>query len=239
VIDQGLPPARPTRASATLVLGARCEEAAMSTTEIRGNDATAPVTHIDMKLEVIVIPVSDVERSTEFYRRLGWRQDVTPPGSGVVQFTPHGSWCSVQFGVGRTSAAPGSAQSTFLIVSDIQAARDQLVAAGVAVSDIFHLGPNGPASGLDPERGSYRSLASFSDPDGNSWLLQEVTTRLPGRVDATTTSFGSGGDLAGALRRAAAAHGEHEARIGEADANWPDWYAAYMVAEQSGEELPS
>jgi catechol 2,3-dioxygenase-like lactoylglutathione lyase family enzyme len=213
----------------------------MSTTEIRSDDASgsARVSNVDMKLEVIVIPVSDVDRSTEFYTRVGWRQDVTPPGSGVVQFTPPGSWCSIQFGANLTSAAPGSAQRTYLIVSDIAAARDQLVAAGIEVSEVFHLGPDGPASGPDPEHGSYRSLASFSDPDGNTWLLQEITTRLPGRVDADVTSFGSERDLASALRRAATAHGEHETRVGEADANWPDWYAAYMVAEQSGEQLPS
>jgi catechol 2,3-dioxygenase-like lactoylglutathione lyase family enzyme len=213
----------------------------MSTTETHSNDASpmARVASVDMKLEVIVIPVSDIDRSTEFYKRLGWRQDVTPPGSGVVQLTPPGSWCSVQFGTNLTSAAPGSAQRTYLIVSDIQAARDQLVAAGIEVSEVFHLGPDGPSSGPDPEHGSYRSLASFSDPDGNTWLLQEVTTRLPGRVDPGETSFGSASDLASALRRAAAAHGEHEARTGEADANWPDWYAAYVVAEQAGEQLPS
>jgi catechol 2,3-dioxygenase-like lactoylglutathione lyase family enzyme len=194
---------------------------------------------IDMKLEVIVIPVSDAERAQEFYRRLGWRQDVTPPGSGVFQFTPHGSECSVQFGKNLTSAAPGSAQSTYLIVSDIETARDKLVAAGIEVSELFHLGPNGPAPGADSERRSYFSLASFSDPDGNSWLLQEITNRLPGRVDTGVTSFGSVSDLSSALRRAEAAHGEHEKRTGgQRDANWPDWYARYMAAEQTGEELP-
>ena len=209
--------------------------------EVRSNDAinAAGVATVDMKLEAIVIPVSDVERAEQFYRRLGWRQDVTPPGSGVFQFTPHGSWCSIQFGKNLTSAAPGPVQRTYLIVSNIEAARKALLDAGIDVSEIFHFSPNGPVSGPDPEHRTYSSFSSFSDPDGNSWLLQEVTTRLPGRVDATTTSFGSGGDLASALRRAAAAHGEHEARIGEADANWPDWYAAYMVSEQSGEELPS
>jgi catechol 2,3-dioxygenase-like lactoylglutathione lyase family enzyme len=191
-----------------------------------------------MKLEVVVIPVSDVERAEQFYRSLGWRQDVTPPGSGVFQFTPHGSACSVQFGKTLTSAAPGSAQKTYLIVSDIQATRDALVSAGIAVSDIFHLGPDGLASGPDPEHGTYRSLALFSDPDGNSWLLQEITTRLPGRIDSGVTTFGSVSDLESALRRAEAAHGEHEKRTGERDANWPVWYASYMVAEQSGTELP-
>ena len=193
---------------------------------------------VDMKIEAIVIPVSDGERAQQFYRRLGWRQDVTPPSSGVFQFTPHGSACSVQFGKNLTSAAPGSAQRTYLIVSDIEAARDKLVDAGIEVSDFFHLGPDGLVSGLDPERRSYFSLASFSDPDGNSWLLQEITTRLRGRVDPGAISFGSASDLASAFRRAEAAHGEHEKRTGQRDANWPDWYAKYMVSEQTGEELP-
>jgi len=193
---------------------------------------------IDMKLEVIVIPVSDAERAEQFYRKLGWRQDVTPPGSGVFQFTPHGSACSVQFGRNLTSATPGSAQRTYLIVSNIEAARKAIVAAGIEVSEIFHLGPNGPVGGPDPEHGTYRSLATFTDPDGNSWLLQEITTRLPGRIDSGVTSFGSVTDLVGALRRAEAAHGEHEKRSGQRDANWSDWYAAYMVAEQAGTELP-
>jgi catechol 2,3-dioxygenase-like lactoylglutathione lyase family enzyme len=190
---------------------------------------------MDMKLEVVVIPVSDVDRAKEFYRKLGWRLDITPPF--VVQLTPPGSWCSVQFGKNFTSAAPGSAKS-YLIVSDIVAAREQLVAAGIEVSEFVHLSPNGLVSGLDAERRSYYSRASFSDPDGNVWLLQEITTRLPGRVDSGVTSFNSASDLASALRRAEAAHGQHEKRIGAADPNWPGWYAKYMAAEQSGEELP-
>lgn len=198
----------------------------------------ARVAAVDMKLEVVVIPVSDVERATAFYKKLGWRQDVTPPGSGVVQFTPHGSACSVQFGTKLTSAAPGSAQRTYLIVSDIGAARDAIATAGIEVGEIFHFGPDGPAGGPDPEHGTYRSFATFSDPDGNTWLLQEITTRLPGRVDAAETSFGSASDLASALRRAETAHGEHEKRTGQRDENWPDWYAEYMVREQSGTELP-
>ena len=210
----------------------------MSTTEDGSNDAsgTANVKNVDMKLEVVTIPVTDVDRAKEFYGRLGWRLDATPPV--VVQFTPPGSGCSVQFGTNRTSAAPGSAQGTYLIVSDIEAARDQLVAAGIEVSEVFHPGTDGPVSGPDPEHRSYLSFASFSDPDGNSWLFQEVTTRLPGRVDPAATTFASANDVASALRRAAAAHGEHEKRTGQADANWPDWYAAYMVAEQGGTELP-
>ena len=212
----------------------------MSTTATPIKDATrGRVGQIDMKLEVVTIPVSDVERATEFYRRVGWRQDVTPPGSGVVQFTPPGSACSVQFGTNRTSATPGSAQNEFLIVSDIQAAREDLVKRGVEVSEVFHLGPAGRGSGPAPDHATYRSFATFSDPDGNSWLLQEITTRLPGRIDATETAFGSANDLAGAFRRAEAAHGEHEKRIGQRDADWPTWYAAYMVAEQHGEELPT
>ncbi|WP_406044588.1 glyoxalase [Micromonospora sp. NBC_00898] len=192
-------------------------------------------TNVDMKLEVVVIPVSDVDRAKEFYGRLGWRLDQTPPG--IVQFTPPGSSCSVQFGPNLTSAAPGSAEE-YLIVSDVEAARNALVAAGVEVSEVFHIGPDGPVSGLDPQRRSYFSRASFNDPDRNNWLVQEITTRLPGRIEAAATSFGSARDLASALRRAAAAHGEHEKRIGEADANWPDWYAEYMVSEQTGAELP-
>jgi catechol 2,3-dioxygenase-like lactoylglutathione lyase family enzyme len=209
--------------------------------EVRSNDAinAAGVATVDMKLEAIVIPVSDVERAEQFYRRLGWRQDVTPPGSGVFQFTPHGSWCSIQFGKNLTSAAPGSVQRTYLIVSNIEAARKALLDAGIDVSEIFHFSPNGPVSGPDPEHRTYSSFSSFSDPDGNSWLLQEITTRLPGRIDSGVTSFGSVSDLASAFRRTEAAHGEHEKRSGgQRDANWPDWYAAYMAAEQAGTELP-
>ena len=200
--------------------------------------STTGVQAIDMKLEVIVIPVSDAERAEQFYRKLGWRQDVTPPGSGVFQFTPHGSACSVQFGKGLTTAAPGAAQRNYLVVSDIQAARDALIDAGVEVDEIFHITQNGPVSGVDPEHGTYRSRALFSDPDGNSWMLQEITTRLPGRIDSGVTSFGSVTDLINALIRAATAHGEHEKRIGQRDEQWPVWYAAYMAAEQAGTELP-
>jgi Predicted enzyme related to lactoylglutathione lyase len=207
---------------------------------VRRDDISTPgVRTVDMKLEVIVIPVSDSDRAEQFYRKVGWRQDVTPPGSGVFQFTPHGSACSVQFGKGLTSAAPGSAQKNYLIVSDIETARKALVAAGIEVGEIFHITPDGPATGLDPERGTYRSCALFSDPDGNSWMLQEITTRLPGRIDSGVTSFGSVSDLISALRRAEAAHGEHEKRTGQRDANWADWYAAYMAAEQAGTELPT
>ena len=209
--------------------------------KIRNNDTTeAGVATVDMKLEVVVIPVSDVERAEQFYRKLGWRQDITPPGSGVFQFTPHGSACSIQFGKNLTSAAPGSAQRTYLIVSDIEAARNALIEAGIEVSDLFHLGPNGPVGGPDPQHGTYRSLATFSDPDGNTWLLQEITTRLAGRIDSGVTSFGSVTDLISALIRAATAHGEHEKRMGgQRDENWPAWYAAYMAAEQAGTELPT
>ena len=211
------------------------------TEEIRSDDfiSNPAVEAVDMKLEVIVIPVSDAQRAEQFYRKLGWRQDVTPPGSGVFQFTPHGSACSVQFGKNLTSAAPGSAQRTYLIVANIEEARNALIDTGIEVSEIFHLGPNGPVAGPDPEHGTYRSLATFSDPDGNSWLLQEITTRLPGRIDTGVTSFGSASDLASAMRRAEAAHGEHEKRLGQRDANWSDWYAEYMAAEQSGAELPT
>jgi catechol 2,3-dioxygenase-like lactoylglutathione lyase family enzyme len=191
----------------------------------------------DMKLEVVTIPVSDVDRANDFYTRLGWRLDATPPV--VVQLTPPGSACSVQFGPNRTTAAPGSAQGLYLVVADIAATREELVAAGIDVGEVFHLGPSGRLDGPAPEHRSYGSFMTLSDPDGNGWLFQEVTTRLPGRVDPVTTTYASASDLASALRRAAAAHGEHEKRIGQADANWPDWYAEYMVREQSGEQLPS
>jgi catechol 2,3-dioxygenase-like lactoylglutathione lyase family enzyme len=210
---------------------------------------------VDMKLEIVVIPVSDVDRAKRFYGDLGWRLDAdfaAPSGDfRVIQFTPPGSPASVIFGKNVTAAAPGSAQGLYLIVSDIEAARKELIARGVAVSEVFHgegdryLGPDEPylfgrlrVSGPDPARGSYRSFASFKDPDGNGWLFQEITTRLPGRVVGDTT-FGSSKDLAAALRRAAAAHGEHEKRSGgQHDANWPDWYADYIVREQAGQELP-
>jgi catechol 2,3-dioxygenase-like lactoylglutathione lyase family enzyme len=210
------------------------------TSAIRDNKDNEPkVAAVDMKLEVIVIPVSDADRAEKFYQRLGWRQDATPPGSGVFQFTPHGSSCSIQFGKSLTSASPGSTQKTYLIVSDIQAVRDALVGAGIDVGEIFHLTSEGPVTGLDPERGTYRSRALFSDPDGNSWLLQEITTRLPGRIDTGVTSFGSASDLASAMRRAEAAHGPHEQRLGHRDENWSDWYAEYMAAEQAGTDLPT
>ena len=206
---------------------------------------------LDLKLEVVVIPVSDVDRAKKFYTKLGWRLDADFPfdnGFRVVQFTPPGSGCSVQFGAKITSAAPGSARGLYLIVSDIGAAHDEIVGRGVAISDVFHAGApgvqfqpegtSGRVNGPAPDHATYSSFATFSDPDGNVWLLQEVTTRLPGRIDSAATSFGGASDVASALRRAAAAHGEHEKRIGAADPNWPDWYAEYMVREQSGRELP-
>jgi catechol 2,3-dioxygenase-like lactoylglutathione lyase family enzyme len=223
---------------------------------VRSKDSTkdAGVARVATKLEVIVIPVSDVDRAKEFYNRLGWRLDAdfaSGEDFRVIQFTPPGSGCSVIFGKNVTAAAPGSAQGLYLIVSDIEASRDELLGRGVKISEVFHgaggayAGTDEPylfgrqrVSGRDPGHGSYRSFASFSDPDGNGWLFQEVTTRLPGRIDPVTTTFASANDLAGALRRAAAAHGQHEARIGQADQNWPDWYAEYMVREQAGEELP-
>jgi len=207
------------------------------------------VAKIDMKLEVVVIPVSDVDRAKEFYARLGWRFDREfrfANGLRAIQFTPPGSGCSVHFGTSQgatrndgfaSSAAPGSFKG-YLIVSDIVAARNALVARGIEVSDFFHVGESGVSAGLDPERRTYSSRASFDDPDGNIWILQEITARLPGLVDPGATSFGSVSDLASAMRRAAAAHHEHEQRIGKEDANWPDWYAAYMVAEASGAKVP-
>ncbi|WP_046868397.1 VOC family protein [Microvirga massiliensis] len=218
----------------------------MSSTQVHDETAIEPprTRTVDMKLEVIVIPVADVDRAKRFYGGLGWRLDadfVKGDAFRVVQFTPPSSPCSIHFGNGVTSAEPGSAQRMYLIVSDIEAARAELVERGVDVSEVFHRAAvgEGPLSGPDPERRSYNSFATFSDPDGNSWLLQEITARLPGRVDTDDTTFTSSTELAAALRRAAAAHGEHEKRIGHHDEGWPDWYAEYMVAEQAGKELPS
>ena len=196
-----------------------------------------------MKIEVVAIPVSDVDRAKRFYGGLGWRLDadfVIGDDFRVVQFTPPGSPCSIHFGKGVTSAAPGSAQGIYLVVSNIEAARAELLGHGVKVTELFHRdGGEARVSGADPQRRSYATRASFSDPDGNGWLLQEVTTRLPGRVDADDTTFTSSTELAAALRRAEAAHGEHEKRTGQRDANWADWYAEYIVREQAGEPLPS
>jgi catechol 2,3-dioxygenase-like lactoylglutathione lyase family enzyme len=198
-----------------------------------------------MKLEVVVNPVTDVDRAKRFYGALGWRLDadfVVGDEFRVVQFTPPGSSCSIHFGIGVTSAVLGSVHGLYLVVSDIQSARAELIDRGVDVSEVFHrAGPGQPAlSGPDPARHSYFSYATFSDPDGNEWLLQEVTTRFPGRIDSNATSFASASDLASAMRRASAAHGEHETRTGgQRDENWPDWYAEYMVAEQAGKDLPS
>ncbi|MCA6103690.1 VOC family protein [Bradyrhizobium australafricanum] len=189
---------------------------------------------IDMKLEVVVIPVSDVDRAKRFYENLGWRLDadfVRADGSRALQLTPPGSPTSIHLD-------KGSALPRFLIVNDIEAARAELIARGVDVSEVFHRGAAGRITGPDPERPSYGSLATFNDPDGNVWLLQQVTQRLPGRVDGISTTFTSSTDLAAALRRAAAAHGEHEKRTGGHDVNWPDWYADYIVREQAGSPLP-
>ena len=225
---------------------------ASRTNETSAESPKAPT--VDMKLEVIVLPVSDVERAKTFYAGLGWRLDadfVAGHDWRGIQFTPPGSGCSIIFGKNVTAAAPGSAKGLYLIVADIEAARKDLISRGVKVSAVFHgagdvyAGPDEPylfgrirVSGLDPERRSYRSFAAFSDPDGNGWLHQEVVHRLPGRVSADTTTFSSSNDLAGALRRAAIAHGEHEKRTGQHDANWPEWYAEYIVREQNGKELP-
>ena len=209
---------------------------------------------VDTKLEVVVIPVADVDRAKRFYDGLGWRLDADFANDAefrVIQFTPPGSGCAIIFGKNVTAAAPGSAQGLYLVVSDIEAARRDLIARGVEVSEVFHdaagvyAGKDEPylfgrlrVGGLDPEHRSYHSFASFKDPDGNGWLLQEIIARLPGRVEGDTT-FTSSKELAAALRRAAAAHGEHEKRTGGQDANWPDWYADYIVREQAGKELPS
>src|SRR5580698_9955065 len=219
----------------------------------KGATSDATVAKVAHKLEVLVIPVSDVDRAKEFYGNLGWRLDADYDNGNdfrVIQFTPPGSGSSVIFGRNVTAAAPGSAQGLYLIVSDIQAARKALLDRGVAVGEVFHndgvyagtdetyLFGRVRVSGPDPEHRSYRSFASFKDPDGNGWLFQEITARLAGRIDPAATTFASANDLASAFRRAEAAHGEHEKRLKQRDENWPEWYAAYMVAEQSGKELP-
>jgi catechol 2,3-dioxygenase-like lactoylglutathione lyase family enzyme len=223
----------------------------MSSNAVRGIETS--VAPIDMKFEIVVIPVSDADRAKEFYAKLGWRLDADFDNGKdfrVIQFTPTGSGCSVIFGKNVTAAAPGSAQGMYLIVSDMAAARKALLGRGVQVSEVFHnagvytgtdetyLFGSVRVNGPDPEHRSYRSFASFKDPDGNGWLFQEITTRLPGRIDSAATTYSSATDLANAMRRAEAAHGEHEKRIGKADSNWPDWYASYMVAEEAGTELP-
>jgi catechol 2,3-dioxygenase-like lactoylglutathione lyase family enzyme len=218
----------------------------MSSTQVRG---------ADFKLEIVIIPVSDFDRAKRFYSSLGWRLDAEFAKGDefrIIQFTPPGSGCSIIFGKNVTAATPGSAQGLYLIVSNIEAARDELLGRGIKVSEVFHdagdvhTGPDEPylfgrvrVSGPDPEHRTYRSFASFNDPDGNGWLLQEVTARLPGRADADVTTFTSSTELAGALRRAEAAHGEYEKRIGKRDADWPSWYAEYMIREQAGKPMPS
>jgi catechol 2,3-dioxygenase-like lactoylglutathione lyase family enzyme len=197
---------------------------------------------IDMALEAVVIPVSDVDRAVGFYSSLRWRLDADIANGNdfrLVQFTPPGSACSVQFGKGVTPAAPGSEGGLYLVVSDIQAARKALADCGVDVSEVFHRSPTREKlAGPDPQRRSYGSFVSFCDPDGNAWLVQEVTARLPGRSNTEVTTFKSATALAGALRRAEAAHGEHEKRTGQKDANWSDWYAQYIVSEQAKLPLP-
>ena len=222
----------------------------MSTNVVRSLGVS--VARGDMKFEAVVIPVLDVDRAKEFYGKLRWRLDADfrfDNGFRIVQFTPPGSGCSVQFGTNITQAVPGSAQGLYLVVANIEAAcAPNSVAFAIKVSEVFHAvtpgaqfqpdGTSGRAGGPSPDHATYSSFATFNDPDGNGWLLQEVTARLPGRIDAGATTFASVPDLASALRRAEAAHGAHEKRMGAADPNWPDWYAAYMIAEQAGTELP-
>jgi catechol 2,3-dioxygenase-like lactoylglutathione lyase family enzyme len=215
----------------------------MSSTQVSNEQATQIPTAatVDLKFEVVVIPVADVDRAKRFYGSLGWRLDADfafDNGFRVVQFTPPGSGCSVQFGTNITSASPGSAQGLYLIVSDIEAARHELVARGAEISEVFHAGtpgaqfqPDGKTgriSGPAPDHASYRSFATFSDPDGNSWLLQEIKTRLPGRgfsnLDVTT--------LTELLRETEKRHGEYEPTAPKH--HWSEWYAAYIVAREQG-----
>jgi catechol 2,3-dioxygenase-like lactoylglutathione lyase family enzyme len=215
----------------------------MSSTQVRNEHATQipSAAKVDLKLEVVVIPVSDVDRAKGFYGSLGWRLDADfafENGFRVVQFTPPGSGSSVQFGTKITSATPGSAQGLYLIVSEIEAARDELVARGAAISEVFHAGtpgaqfqPDGTAGrlpGPEPDHATYRSFATFSDPDGNGWLLQEITARLPGRglsnMDVAT--------LTELLREAEERHGKYEPTAPKH--HWSGWYGAYIVARQDG-----
>jgi catechol 2,3-dioxygenase-like lactoylglutathione lyase family enzyme len=234
----------------------------MSAADTQSQTTTSQPTpgRVDLKLEVIPLPVADVDRAKEFYTRAGWRLDAdTSPSDDLrtVQMTPPGSPCSVIFGKNITSTAPGSAQGMHLIVADIEAALKGLAEHGIATSSAYHCrsgfacrwgdaggtfrgaGADGRCDGPAPDRTSYGSFASFQDPDGNTWILQEVTTRRPGRIDTGITAFTSASDLAEAMRRASAAHGRHEERIGKADPDWPDWYAEYMAREQAGDELPT
>jgi catechol 2,3-dioxygenase-like lactoylglutathione lyase family enzyme len=203
----------------------------------------AGAARVDMKFEVSLVPVSDVDRAKDFYIKLGWRLDddiVAGDDFRVVQLTPPGSASSISFGKGLTPAKPGSFRGG-LIVSDVEAAQKDLAARGIKVSEVFHgwpFSPEGRISGPDRERKSYSSYAAFEDPDGNAWIVQEVTRRAPGRVNTAAITFASTNDLASALRRAGAAHGEHEKRTGLRDSNWPASYAAYIAAEQSGTDLP-
>jgi catechol 2,3-dioxygenase-like lactoylglutathione lyase family enzyme len=244
--DQGLHGRETTRSAARSAPHDTLEEA-MSSTQARGagSSASARRPHVDAKLEVVVIPVSDVDRAKAFYTDLGWRLDADfadDSGFRIVQLTPPGSPCSIQLGTNVTSAAPGSVESMYLVVSDIEAARAEYLARGADVGEVFHeealgarFGAGRRRDGHAPDHGTYGSFASFGDPDGNGWLFQEITARLPGRIDAAETSYASASDLASALLRAAAAHHEHEVRTGEEDANWSDWYADYMVREQAGD----
>jgi catechol 2,3-dioxygenase-like lactoylglutathione lyase family enzyme len=208
----------------------------MSSTQMSNDKATRSpaAAAVDLKLEVVVLPVSDVDRSKRFYEGLGWRVDADFKGAGDwrgVQVTPPGSPCSIHFGKGITTAAPGSVQNTYLVVSDLAAARAELLARGANVSEIFHFaGFGGPrVAGPNPEGRSYANLATFSDPDGNSWLLQEIKTRLPGRglsnLDVPT--------LTELLKEAERGHGQYEPTAPKH--HWSDWYAAYVVARQQGD----
>lgn len=215
----------------------------MSTTQASGvpGSVSLQAHPIEMKLEVVTIPVSDPDRAKSFYASLGWRldADIVARSVRLVQFTPPGSSCSIQFGSGLVAAGPGSLQRTYLVVPDVEATRTGLIARGIDVGEVFHLsGSRDRESGRDPLRASYGSFAAFNDPDGNGWLLQEVRARLPGRVEADGTTFGSASTLAEALRRAEAAHAQHEKKIGRRDDSWADWYADYIVREQAGKQLP-
>lgn len=195
---------------------------------------------LDMKLEVVIIGVSDVDRAKAFYEKLGWRVDIDIAHGDFrgVQMTPHNSEASIIFGKGATSPKPGSTDNLILAVRDIAAARNDLIARGVDVSEVFHFaaGPfnetveNARVAGPDPEGRSYFSFASFKDPDGNSWLIQEISMRAPGREWKTATTDVA--TLAELLRETSERHDPYEKT--HAEHRWSDWYAAYMNARQNG-----
>jgi catechol 2,3-dioxygenase-like lactoylglutathione lyase family enzyme len=219
----------------------------MSTDDTRTSDGkeTPNPAGVDMKLEVVVIPVSDIDRAKEFYESLGWRLDADKTSGDefrLVQLTPKGSGCSIQFGTGLTPSQPGSAQALHLIVSDIEVARTDLLLRGVDASEVFHCasgyacrfpGNDAQVPGPHPEHVTYGSFLYFTDPDGNGWILQEVTARLPGRGSGGTTMYTSAPDMSQALQRAAAVHSQYGPATGTTDPKWADLRQSSSLGEHT------